>query len=413
MRIFTRTLAVMLACMMLAAACPALADEAVTINFWHHYSAQSAENETLMNILIPAFEAENPGIKVNAVSHEWAELHDKVLVSANSKALPDVARCDIAWLPEFQKMGILVALDEEMADFTDVSGQLLDSAMSTAVIGGHYYALALNTNSKIVFYNTAMLEAAGVKVPTTMDEWAEAITKLSGENANGQQVWGWNEPALAGWNICPFIWSFGGSLTNEDQTEATGYINSPATVKAIETFAELVKAGGITGFNAGDIPMTDGFGTGRYAMMLEGPWKSAELAGAYPDVAYGTAPIPAGEGGSVSVLGGEDIAMFNTANKEAAWKFMQFMTSEYAETEMAKCGQIPVNKAALESDTVKAADYAPFIEAIQTAKSRPTGASWSEMDNELQVAMNAVVTGEKTAQEAMDELAASWDILLK
>ena len=300
-----------------------------------------------------------------------------------------------------------------MADFADVSGQLLDSAMSTAVIGGHYYALALNTNSKIVFYNTAMLEAADVKVPTTMDEWVEAIKKLSGENANGQQVWGWNEPALAGWNICPFIWSFGGSLTNEDQTAATGYINSPATVKAIETFAELVKAGGITGFNAGDIPMTDGFGTGRYAMMLEGPWKSAELAGAYPDVAYGTAPIPAGEGGSISVLGGEDIAMFNSANKEAAWKFMQFMTSEYAETEMAKCGQIPVNKAALESETVKAADYAPFIEAIQTAKARPTVAAWSEMDNDLQVAMNAVVTGEKTAQEAMDELAAAWDLLLK
>ena len=413
MRTLTRILAVMLACMMLTAICPAMAEETVTINFWHHYSAQSAENETLMNVLIPAFEAENPGIKVNAVSHEWAELHDKVLVSANSNALPDVARCDIAWLPEFQKMGILVALDEEMADFTDVSGQLLDSAMSTAVIGGHYYALALNTNSKIVFYNTAMLEAADVKVPITMDEWVEAIKKLSGENANGQQVWGWNEPALAGWNICPFIWSFGGSLTNEDQTAATGYINSPATVKAIETFAELVKAGGITGFNAGDIPMTDGFGTGRYAMMLEGPWKSAELAGAYPDVAYGTAPIPAGEGGSISVLGGEDIAMFNSANKEAAWKFMQFMTSEYAETEMAKCGQIPVNKAALESETVKAADYAPFIEAIQTAKARPTVAAWSEMDNDLQVAMNAVVTGEKTAQEAMDELAAAWDLLLK
>ena len=414
MRTFTRILTLLLACMMLAAVCPALAEEqTVTINFWHHYSAQSAENETLMNVLIPAFEAENPGIKVNAVSHEWAELHDKVLVSANSNALPDVARCDIAWLPEFQKMGILTALDEEMADFADVSGRLLDSAMSTAVIGGHYYALALNTNSKIVFYNTAMLEAAGVKVPATMEEWAETVKKLSGENANGQQVWGWNEPALAGWNICPFIWSFGGSLTNEDQTAATGYINSPATVKAVETFAELVKAGGITGFNAGDIPMTDGFGTGRYAMMLEGPWKSAELAGAYPDVAYGTAPIPAGEGGSVSVLGGEDIAMFNTANKEAAWKFMQFMTGEYAETEMAKCGQIPVNKAALESDTVKTADYAPFIEAIQTAKARPTVAAWSEMDNELQAAMNAVVTGEKTAQEAMDELAASWDNLLK
>ena len=413
MNTFRKILAAAVACMLLLSACAALAEGETVINFWHHYSAQSAENETLMNVLIPTFEAENPGIKVNAVSHEWAELHDKVLVSANSNALPDVARCDIAWLPEFQKMGILVALDEEMADFADVSGQLLDSAMSTAAIGGHYYALALNTNSKIVFYNTAMLEEAGVAVPATMDEWAEAVKALSGENANGQQVWGWNEPALAGWNICPFIWSFGGALTDPDQTVATGYVNGPQTVKAVETFAALVQAGAITGFNAGDIPMTDGFGTGRYAMMLEGPWKSAELAGAYPDVAYGTSPIPAGEGGSTSVLGGEDIAMFNTANREAAWKFMQFMTGEYAETEMAKCGQIPVNKAALESDTVKNADYAPFIEAIQTARARPTVAAWSEMDNGLQVAMTAIVNGEKTAQEALDELAAQWDELLK
>lgn len=411
-----KILAILLSAVLGLAACTALAESSetpVTINFWHHYSAQSAENETLMNDLIPKFESENPGIKVNAVSHEWAELHDKILVSASSQSLPDVARLDIAWLPEFQQMGVLVALDQEMPDFSEVAGTLLDSALSTANIGGSYYALPLNTNSKILFYNTAMLEAAGVEVPTTMDEWVEAVRKLSGTNANGQQIWGWNEPALSGWNICPFIWSFGGSLTNEEQTVATGYINSPETVKAVETFAMLVQEGALTGFNSGDIPMTDGFGTGRYAMMLEGPWKTAELAGAYPDVAYGTAYMPAGEGGSISVLGGEDIAMFNTANREAAWKFMQFMTGEYAETAMAKCGQIPVNKVALESDVVKNADYAPFIQAIETAKARPTVAAWSEMDNELTNAMTAVVNGEKTAQEAMDELAVVFDELLK
>ena len=411
-----KILAILLSAVLGLAACTALAESSetpVTINFWHHYSAQSAENETLMNDLIPKFESENPGIKVNAVSHEWAELHDKILVSASSQSLPDVARLDIAWLPEFQQMGVLVALDQEMPDFSEVAGTLLDSALSTANIGGSYYALPLNTNSKILFYNTAMLEAAGVEVPTTMDEWVEAVRKLSGTNANGQQIWGWNEPALSGWNICPFIWSFGGSLTNEEQTVATGYINSPETVKAVETFAMLVQEGALTGFNSGDIPMTDGFGTGRYAMMLEGPWKTAELAGAYPDVAYGTAYMPAGEGGSISVLGGEDIAMFNTANREAAWKFMQFMTGEYAETAMAKCGQIPVNKVALESDVVKNADYAPFIQAIETAKARPTVAAWSEMDNELTNAITAVVNGEKTAQEAMDELAVVFDELLK
>lgn len=410
-----KLLSILLAVVLCLSASTILAEstKAVTINFWHHYSAQSAENETLVNILIPKFEEENPGIKVNAVSHEWAELHDKILVSTSSNSLPDVARCDIAWLPEFQKMGVLVALDVEMPDFAEVTAALLDSAMSTTVISGHSYALALNTNSKILFYNTAMLEAANVAVPTTMDEWVDTVRKLAGTNANGQQTWGWNEPALSGWNLCPFIWSFGGSLTNDEQTVATGFVNSEATVKAIDTFAQLYKDGALTGFNSGDIPMTDGFGTGRYAMMLEGPWKTAELAGSYPDVAFGTAPIPAGKGGSVSVLGGEDIAMFNTANKDASWKFMQFMTGEFAETEMAKCGQIPVNKAALESDTVKNAAYAPFIEAIQTAKARPTVAAWSEMDSELNMAVTAVISGEMTAQQAMDELAVKFDELLK
>ncbi len=386
--------------------------EDVTIQFWHHYSAQSAENETLTQVLIPKFEEENPGIHVNAVSHEWADLHDKILISAQSDTLPDVARLDSAWIPEFEKMEILVALNDEMPDFQEVSDGLLTSAMTTAEIGGKNYGLALNTNTKILYYSVDALEKAGLAVPTTMDEFKEACLKLAGTNDAGQQVWGYDEPALAGWNLCPFIWSMGGALTNDEQTTATGYVNSPETVAAIEMIADLYKQSAITGWNSGDIPMTDGFGTGRYAMLLEGPWKVAEMAGAYPDFAYETAAVPAGKGGSVSVLGGEDISMFSSANKDAAWKFMKFMTGEFAEEEMAKCGQIPCNKAALESDTVKNADFAPYIEQLQTAKSRPTVACWSEMDSALTEAVTAVVNGEKTAQEAMDELAVTYDSLL-
>ncbi len=391
---------------------PAADGKEITINFWHHYSAQSAENDTLVNVLIPKFEEENPGIKVNAVSHEWGDLHEKILISAQSDTLPDVARLDSAWIPEFEKMGILTALDEEMPDYSDVAANLLDSAMSTANVGGHSYGLALNTNSKILFYNIQAFADAGIDVPKTMDEFVAAAKTLSGTNENGQQVWGSNEPALAGWNLCPYIWSMGGTITNEEETKASGYINSPETVEAIQMLADLYDAGAITGWNSGDIPMTDGFGTGRYMMLLEGPWKIAEMQGAYPDFAYATTEIPAGKGGSVSVLGGEDISMFNSANKDAAWKFMKFMTDSFAQEEMAKCGQIPVNKESLASDTVKEADFAPFIDAITTAKSRPTVACWSEMDSELSVAVTAVMNGEMTAQEAMDELAVTFDQML-
>ncbi len=386
--------------------------EEVTINFWHHYSAQSPENDTLTNVLIPEFEKENPGITVNAVSHEWADLHEKILISAQSDTLPDVARLDSAWVPEFEKMGILQPLDETMTDFTDVSDGLLESAMSTARVGEHYYGLALNTNTKILFYNADAFADAGIEAPKTMDEFVEDAKLLSGTNANGQQVWGYDEPALAGWNLCPFIWSMGGSITNDEQTKATGYINSKETVAAIQMLKDLYDAGAITGWNSGDIPMTDGFGTGRYMMLLEGPWKISEMAGSYPDFNYKTAEVPAGDGGSVSVLGGEDIAMLSDANKEASWKFIKFMTGEFAQEEMAKCGQIPVNKEALESDTVKNADFAPFLEAITTAKSRPTVSCWTDMDSELSVAVSDVMNGNKTAQQAMDDLAAEFDEML-
>lgn len=387
-------------------------EEPVTINFWHHYSAQSAENETLMNVLIPKFEEENPGYKVNAVSHEWADLHDKILISASSNTLPDVARLDIAWVPEFQKMNILVPLDQQMGDFYEVAAQLLPSAMSTGMVKGSYYALALNTNTKILFYNVDALKAANIEVPKTMDEMYAAIKALSGTNENGQQVWGLNEPALAGWNVLPYIWSNGGNITDEDCTTASGYINSPETVAAVQAFVDMYANGELTGFNSGDIPMTDGFGTGRYMMLLEGPWKTAEMAGAYPDFNYGMSEVPAGSAGSISVLGGEDIAMFNTANKEGAWKFMKFMTSEFAQEEMAKCGQIPVNTTALESDTVKNAEYAPFLEAITTAKARPTVASWSEIDNALTVAMTDMIVNGADVQSTLDTLAGTIDGLL-
>jgi multiple sugar transport system substrate-binding protein len=74
-------------------------------------------------------------------------------------------------------MGILVALDQEMPDFADVASTLLDSAMSTAKIGGAAYALALNTNTKILFYNVKMLKDAGIAVPTTMDELVAAVRR--------------------------------------------------------------------------------------------------------------------------------------------------------------------------------------------------------------------------------------------
>ena len=91
---------------------------------------------------------------------------------------------------------------------------------------------------------------------------------------------------------------------------------------------------------------------------------------------------------------------------------MKFMTSPYAEEEMAKCGQIPVNQEALASDTVKNAPFAPFLQAITTAQARPPVASWSEIDNELTTAMTDMIVNGADVQKTLDELAVKIDALL-
>lgn len=387
-------------------------DESVTITFWHHYNSQSAENKVLNEVIIPEFHKKHPNINVETVSHEWAELHKKILVSTSSNQLPDVARVDIAWVPEFQKLNILKKLDSEMKDFKEISSNIIDGPMNTAKINNNHYGLGLNTNTKILFYNKSMLDKENIKVPTTMDDFFEAARKMS--KKDGKQIWGYGEPALSGWNICPFIWSNGGDITDKEYKTATGYINSKKTIDIIQKLVDLYKDSGMIGFNSGDIPLTDGYGQGRYGMIIEGPWKFAELEGSYPDFEPMTAQMPAGEGGSVQVLGGEDIVMFSDSKKEASWEFMKFMTDKFAQIEMAKVGQIPVNKEAIDSEEVKSIEnFAPFLEAIKTAKPRPPVSTWPEIDNEITSSITMAMLDDKPVEEIMNELAVKIDELLE
>lgn len=388
-------------------------ENVTTIDFWHHYSAQSKENEVLTKIIIPKFEEENPTIKVNSVSHEWSDLHDKILISSSSDTLPDVARLDLAWIPEFESSGILTSLNTEFEDFDSISEGILDNSMEATKIGDNNYGLGLNINTKILFYNKDIFEAKQLKVPETMEEFEQTVKIISEKNEKGQQVWGYNEPALSGWNVLPIIWSFGGDILNEDQTMSTGYINGEKSKAAIQMLKNMYSNNEVTGWNSGDIPTTDGLASNRYMMAFDGPWKITELKEGYPDYNYGTATVPSGEGGSHSVIGGEAISLFeNNDNQDEAWEFAKFMTNEFSQKEMAKVGQIPVNKQVLNSSVVAESTFAPFLETLKNAKSRPTVSSWTEIDNMLSVTLMDIMNDNIPLEEGLDQLAKDIDELL-
>jgi multiple sugar transport system substrate-binding protein len=384
--------------------------ETLTLEFWHNYSASDGQ-VAVLETLIDEFEAAHEGVTIHPVYMEWSALKDSVTLGAQTGVLPDILRGDIAFVPQFQSLNVLLNVSE-FEDYEEAAAKVLAAPNSSNRMGTEYYGIAANTNTKILFYNKTLLENAEVSVPTTLAEvWTAAQTLT----ADGKI--GYVEPWTGIWNVGPYIWSNGGDVLSPDNTTATGYINSSIVVDVITTLKNLYAAGALAGpsMDPGAVGDTDGWALGLYAMELDGPWRGASNAAAGVD--YEAIPLPAGSAGSVSVLGGENFMLFQasaTAKQEAAWEFVKFMTEKHAQVEMAKVGQMPVNIEALaDAEAIAAMPLLPvFAEALATAKARPVIAQWSEIENVIATKVALAITGQKDVQVALDECAQEINAIL-
>ena len=110
------------------AAHPATSDPAAsgedisgTVTFWHAYSADSPEVDTLENTIIPAFEQLHPDVDVQSVPVPYDDLHQKLVTAVAGGELPDLVRSDIIWVPELANLGVLVPLDDRHARLPDAT----------------------------------------------------------------------------------------------------------------------------------------------------------------------------------------------------------------------------------------------------------------------------------------------------
>jgi multiple sugar transport system substrate-binding protein len=390
---------------------PGATDISGTVTFWHAYSADSPEVATLDDVIIPAFEKKFPDVTVKSVPVPYDDLHQKLITAVAGDQLPDLVRADIGWVPELADLGVLVPLSDEMPDFQALADATYPGSLATNKWKDAYYGLPLDTNTRVTLYNSTALDAAGVDVPTTVEDLVAAAPALK---AAGSYAFADN--GASGWNVLPWIWSAGGDITNEDVTEATGYLNSPESVQGIQTLVNLYKDGYMPDIILGDsggLATSDGLAQGTYATILDGPWMYPIFAGQYPDFTLSAAQVPAGDGGSISVVGGEDIVLTQSSeNKAAAAEFLRYLLSEDAQLEMAKVGQMSVLSSLGDGLENINAYYAPFVEQLATARPRPVTPAWTKIDAILQDEIRAAIKGEKTVQEALDSAASQSDALL-
>lgn len=396
----------------------AVGQQKTVLKYWHTHGPRTPEAEALQNI-ISGFEATHPNIEIKAQQIPYDELHRKLIVSIAGGQAPDLVRMDIVWVPEFAHMGALVPLNEEFSDFSGYPELFYEGPLSTCYWKGNYYGLPLSTNTRVLFWNKEMFEAAGISSPpSTYTDFLNVARTLTKDTDGDGDIDQWGV-ALGGtypWAILPLFWNAGGAVTDPDITKATGYLNSQESIAALESIVNLYKDGAIapTIIGAG-VGTYEGYAKNQYAMILSGPWGYPILQGQFPEKEIHASLVPAGiDGKSRSVIGGEDIVIFKQSkNKSAAWEFVKYMVTEDSRLKMAKAGILPVLKSLADAQYIKEHDFFPiYLKQMETAKARTPHYNWPQIKDTLTTAFEAAIRGKKSPEQALQDAASKIDNLL-
>src|SRR5258706_10523607 len=335
----------------------------VTIQYWHtHSDPETAQ----LDQVIAAFEAANPGIKVETTRYAYNDYKTALLTAISSGSVPDVARLDIAWVSEFADQGALVQLDGKLPDFDNIIKDTFPGPLSTNKWKDHYYGLPLDTNTQVLLWNKADFDAAGITTPpATMEEFAADACKLTDA---AKKQYGYAEGGTYFWAPAPVFYAMGGKVTDDKITTATGYVNGPESVAAFTMLKDLYTKGCLSpNLLGGGIATDAGHAQGTYGMIIDGPWMVDIYKSNYPDFKVNFAPIPTGpQGTTSSVVGGEDVVVFaGTQNQAAALKWTTFLMSEESQKLMAQVGVIPT-LSSLVNDPSLPPYFGVFMEQLKT-----------------------------------------------
>jgi multiple sugar transport system substrate-binding protein len=380
-----------------------LTDEDITLTFWHAYG--DAEEAQLKDVVLPMWEKLHPNIHIEAV-RQSNEYHETIVASFGTGQSPDVARIDATNTASYADLGGIAALDS-FAGFTESKDQYLSGPLSTNIYNGSYYGLPLDTNCKAAVVNKTVLETIGLtEVPATMEEFLAAAEKSDKPLLNVSSV--------GDWDFCLYVWLFGGTITDENFTKASGYLDSQATIDAVTKLLELNKSGLLTIKEVdGSIDAWDGITTGEYAMFFEGPW----YFGAYDEEAQtGIVPalIPTYNGQSASVVGGENIVVFETTEyKNEAYEFAKFMTSEEVQLAMLEVGQLPVLKSLVSNSAVTDNPvWSVYMKQLESAHARISSPNKSDIEDAWKDSMTKIFVEGADVKTELQNLAVTIDGLL-
>lgn len=391
---------------------PASADD-VTIT----YAIWDKNQEPGMRAIADAFEAENPGIKVNVEVTGWDEYWTKLEAAGTGGVLPDVFWMHINNFQKYAGAGLLEPVNSAVeadadVDFANFPAGLVD----LYTLDDATYAIPKDFDTIGLWYNKTMFDAKGIAYPDATWDWnklVEVAAELT-DAANG--IYGFAAPLDAQQGYYNFIYQNGGSVLSEDKK--TSGFDQPATMDALQFYIDMIYKEKVspTFETLVETSNTNLFESGKVAMILQGSWMVTELKNnEYTNANCDVAVIPQGKEKASIYNGLGNVVAANSPNKEAALKFLMFTGTKEGNLLQAENGSaIPAYNDTQQPWIDYTTDFSlgVYVDMLDYAVTYPTTKSRSKWDPIENDAMRQIFAGEITVEEGCKSIAEQMNAII-
>lgn len=278
------------------------------------------------NMVIAKFEKDHPDKKVKVTVYADANQLQYLTTAFQNKVDVGIFSPPVSSFPDFQQAGHLAELDDLVTDIGE-DDFLPGTRM---IIGGHDYAMPLQSNSSLVYYRKDLLEKAGLSVPKTYDEYLHAVKTLHGKNKRvGIAMAVGATPQLPLQFFAPYIYQSGWDYFDP---EGNLTFDQPEVLDAVKRFTGIMKYAPKSLYNAAFGDIVTIYSAGQAAFATFPGRLGVTLDDRAKKVAENTGvmPIPAGpfETGKLHFGSGQQYGLFSkTSNPDLAKEFLKRLTT--------------------------------------------------------------------------------------
>jgi multiple sugar transport system substrate-binding protein len=322
-----------------------------TLTYWASNQGTSLDNDR--QVLQPELDkfTKQTGVKVKLQVIGWPDLLNRILAATTSGQGPDVLNIGNTWSASLQATGAFLPFDD--ATLGKIGGKsrfLGPSLAATGAAGKAPVGVPLYGQAYALYYNKKMFAAAGIDHPPAT--WPELIE--DGKKLSKGGHWGLTLQAGQVTENAHHA-AILGAQHGAQLFDASGkpHLSSPEEVAAIKQYVDLMATDKIV--NPSDAEYTDtstslkDVATGKAAMFMnQASAGSFKLVGMNMDDLGVTPipfpdPVPPGGRHVNSFVAGINLSVFkNTKHRDAALKFVKFMTSAPEQTILNKTyGSLP------------------------------------------------------------------------